>query len=433
MADFYNFGSGLTDITATQVKSDFIITDNINTSSGLLELNNSDLVHVNLINGYDLDAFNQKIIFSSNLVISTSNVAHRTSNTANATSNFIHDAIDTGETYLQCLKNRIITPNLFANHLVQCSNLEVYNTLIRVNGSNLVDVDTRIDYKKWIKNGPVFKEDNTFEAIAVALAGGALGLGIGLAVAGKGMFTSFGNIAKDLGDKLKDVFDDDADDGNDGTDDKKSDKQYISFKNIKTIPKSLAYDRPKGIDLPGGVELEWGSGLIAFRDNLYVSNSRKLCGVSSLNFGYDGELNSYKFNNSSAPIGKTTIIDFSSKAGYLDSVQSSTGNDYTLNSTGLTANRVKVGNFYVTPQGIFLGNPANILTSKLIIDNNGTYKGTIGLSQITDLESLNFRSIGNGTVVYDNVMAGYTGQTTGMSVNSFANYWNNAPQFTGSG
>jgi hypothetical protein len=432
MADFYNFGSGLTDITATQVKSDFIITDNINTISGLLEMNNSDLVHVNLINGYDLDTFNSKIIFSSNLVISTSNVAHRTSNTANATSNFIYTTFDVGETYVQALKNRIITPNLYTNQLVQCSNLEVYNTLIRVNGSNLVDVDRRIDYKKWIKNGPVFKEDNTFEAIGAALAGGALGLGIGLAVAGKGMFTNLGNIAKDLGDKLKDLFDDDS--PNDSSSDSNaSKKQYVSFKNIKTLPKSIAYDRPTTLTLPGGVETDWGAGLIAFRDNLYVSNTKKLCSVSFLNFSYDGNLNTYEFNNSTDPIGKKTVIDFDTKAGYLDSVQSSTGNDYTLNSTGLTANRVKVGNFYVTPQGIFLGNPANILTSKLIIDNNGTYKGTIGLSQITDLESLNFRSIGNGTVAYDNVMTGYTGQLTGMSVNSFASFWNTPPQFTGSG
>lgn len=431
MADFYNFGSGLTDISATQVKSDFIITDNINSISGLLEMNNSDLVNVNLINGHDLDVFNQKIIFSSNLVISTSNVAHTTSNTSHNTSNFIYTAFDTGETYVQSLKNRIIAPNLYTNQLVQCSNLEVYNTLIRVNGSNLVDVDRRIDYKKWIKNGPVFKEDNTFEAIGAALAGGALGLGIGLAVAGKGMFTNLGNIAKDLGDKLKDLFDDDADDNS--SDSNASNKQYVSFKNIKTLPKSIAYDRPTTLTLPGGVETDWGAGLIAFRDNLYVSKAKQLCAVSSLNFDYDATLNSYKFNNSTDPIGKTPIIDFNTKAGYLDSIQGSTDNSYTLNSTGLTANRVKVGSFYVTPQGIFLGNPANILTSKLIIDNNGVYKGTIGLSQITDLESLNFRSIGNGTVAYDNVITGYTGQPTGMSVNSFASFWNSPPQYTGSG
>lgn len=409
MADFYNFGSGLTDISATQVKSDFIITDNINSISGLLEMNNSDLVNVNLINGYDLDTFNQKIIFSSNLVISTSNVAHTTSNTSHNTSNFIYNAFDTGDTYVQSLKNRIITPNLYANQLVQCSNLEVYNTLIRVNGSNLVDVDRRIDYMKWIKNGPNFSQDNTLAATALAIASAAaVTAGIALAIAGRNMFSQFGNIAQDFGDQLGDLFDNDASGGGgDENDDKKSSKQYISFKNIKTIPGTIAYDRPS-----------IGLGNLAFRDDVYVSNSKKLCAISSLNFSYDGNLKSYEFNNSSDPIGKTTVIDFATRTGYFDTVQTSS---------------VQVGNFYVTPQGIFLGNPANVLTSVQIIDNNGVYKGTIGLSQITDLESLNFRSIGNGTVVYDNVMAGYTGQPTGMSINSFASFWNTPPQFTGSG
>lgn len=431
MADFYNFGSGLTDITATQVRSDYIVTDNINSISGLLEMNNSDLVNVNLINGHDLDVFNQKIIFSSNLsplVISTSNVAHNTSN-------FIYNAFDTGDTYVQSLKNRIISANMYANQLVQCSNLEVFNTLIKVNGSNLVDLDKRIDYRLWIKNGPTFNQDNSLATTAIAIASAAaVTAGIALAIAGRNMFSQAGNIAQDFGDQLGELFDDDAGGGEEEEEDNnKSTKQYISFKNIKTIPKSLAYDRPNGITLPGGAEVEWGAGLIAFRDNLYVSNARKLCSVSSLNFSYDAQLNSYEFNNSSDPIGKTTIIDFNTRAGYLDSVQSSTGNNYTLNSTGLTANQVKVGNFYVTPQGIFLGNPNNVLTSVQIIDNNGKYTGTIGLSQITDLESLNFRSIGNGSIVYDTVATGYTAQPTGVSVNSFASFWNNPPQFTGSG
>lgn len=419
---FYNVGSGLTDVTATQVTSDYIITDNINTISGELEMNNNNIVHLNLINGYDLDVFNNKIVFSSNCAINTSNVAFPTSNVAYPTSNLVYSAMQVQSAAVSIIKDTLNATNMIASKLVQCSNLDVTNTLIRVNGSNLLETDKRIDYLKWIKNGPTFTQDNSMAINALAIASAAaVTAGIALAIASRGLFSSAGNVAKDLGDDLGKLFDNDADDPS-TNDNNASTKKYVSFKNIKTIPQTLAYDRPRT-----------GSGYLAFRDNVYVSNAKKLCGVSSLNFSYDGNLNSYSFDNSSDPIGKTTIIDFSNKSGYLDSLQSSSDNSFALNSTGLTANCVKVGSFYVTASGIFLGDPANVLTTQQIIDQNGKYLGTIGLSQIVDLESLNFRSIGNGSVVYDNVMTGYTGQPTGMSINSYASFWNAPPQFTGTG
>ena len=57
-----------------------------------------------------------------------------------------------------------------------------FDGLLAHAGSNILEADKRIDYRKWIKNGPTFKEDNTLELAALALGGaGALG---GLIVAG---------------------------------------------------------------------------------------------------------------------------------------------------------------------------------------------------------------------------------------------------------
>jgi hypothetical protein len=429
--DFFNIGTGLTDIDATQVTTDYLVTDEINTTSGFLDFNNNNFMNVNLINGYDLENFNTKILFSSNLVVSTSNVSHDTSNLAHDTSNHILSGVSIQSTALTILKETMNTANVIASKLMTCSNLDVSNTLIRVNGSNLMELDKRIDYQKWIKNGPTFKPDNSMAVAALAIASAsAVTSGVALAIAGRGLFTNSGNIAQDMGDSLSDLFDNDT---ADNTEEATSSKKYISFKNLKTIPNTLAYDRPSGITLPGGANLDYGSGKLAFRDHMYVDSSKKLYAVSSLNFSYDGEKNSWSFGNSSDPIGKTEIIDFATKTGSFNTLQSSSGNSYTLNSTGLTANRVKVGNFYITPLGVFLGNPTNVLTTVQIIDQNGKYLGPIGLSQITDLESLNFRSIGEGRVAYDTVATGYTGQMTGASINSFASYWNTPPLFTGTG
>lgn len=450
--DFYNLGSGLTDIDASLVKTDYLITDDINTESGNINLNNNNLVDVNLINGYDLDIFNSKIIYSSNTAFATSNTAYPTSNIAYTTSNSFYSSLGVQTNALQVLKSSLTGQNLAFSGLAECSNLYVNNTLIKVNGSNLVDTDKKIDYKLWIKNGPTFSQDNTLAAAALGLGAlGAVGAGMALGVAGRNMFTSAGDVAQGLGDSIGNMFDNDDGGGSGGTGNSSgggassnvSTKQYISFKNIKTIPKTLAYDRPSGITTPGGSDLDWGSGLLAFRDHLYVSSAKKLYKISTVNFSYDGNKASYSFDNATNPIGKTTVIDFSSNAAYFDTVQSLTNNTFTINSNGIVAQRVqvgnsyvnsngidipkvRVGNFYITTSGVFLGDPANILGSQQIINANGTYVGPIYLSQIADLESLNMDRLRNGIVSYDNFYDASVPQTSTV-LDGFANVWDDPP------
>jgi hypothetical protein len=58
----------------------------------------------------------------------------------------------------------------------------------------------------------------------------------------------------------------------------------------------------------------------------------------------------------------------------------------------------KCGNFYITPQGIYLGNPLNPINSFQIIDNNGNYRGTINKEQVLNMEALDFNTMADGVV-----------------------------------
>ena len=65
----------------------------------------------------------------------------------------------------------------------------------------------------------------------------------------------------------------------------------------------------------------------------------------------------------------------------------------------LTQYRSKlVISIYVTPSGVYVGNPSSPLTSFLVIDSVGNYKGTIQKEQVTNLESLNLNQLADGVV-----------------------------------
>jgi hypothetical protein len=312
--------------------------------------------------------------------------------------------------------------NILALHSLQGSNL-ITSNLIIYRGSNILDIDAKIDYGVWIKNGPKFKNNKLTDILGLAIGAAALAGGVAIAVGLKNLFDQFGNFGKDLIDELKDIFDTDNNDNESG----QNEKVNVAWANLKNVPTNLAYS--------GGI---LGSKDLAFRGDMFVNSASTLYTVSSYNFSYNGFTNSYDYNGV-LPIGKKALIDFTSKTGYFDTLTSSStfGNTYTLNSSGLTANnvttnQVKVGNFYVTPSGIYLGNPTNVFSSVQLINANGQYIGPINLSQIVDLEALNINRLGTGTIVYDNIAAGVTGGST-TSMDSFANFWNDPPAFTSSG
>jgi hypothetical protein len=86
--------------------------------------------------------------------------------------------------------------------------------------------------------------------------------------------------------------------------------------------------------------------------------------------------------------------------------------DFNLITSNLTASniivsstfdavQVKVGNFYITPSGVYVGNPSSPFTSFQVIDANGKYMGTINKEQVINTEALDFVAMGDGVVQYN--------------------------------
>lgn len=72
----------------------------------------------------------------------------------------------------------------------------------------------------------------------------------------------------------------------------------------------------------------------------------------------------------------------------------------TITSNATIIDTLRVGDYYIKPNGIYVGNPAFPLTSQLVIDSQGFYKGTIDRSQVTNLEAFNVAAAGNGQLIW---------------------------------
>jgi hypothetical protein len=102
---------------------------------------------------------------------------------------------------------------------------------LRYRGSNVIDpVDVKIDYRAWVKNGPVFQQDNTLAAAGVAL--GALGL---TTAAGTALFQGNGTVGQGLFNNLKDLLGDTTAPGEDPADDGKP-KFRVPWQRLTDIP-----------------------------------------------------------------------------------------------------------------------------------------------------------------------------------------------------
>lgn len=137
----YNIGTGLVDISATTVNTDYLICDDINSQTGIIKLNFSSLSNV-------------QTLFSTN--VQTSNIASYDVQSSNITSCNLHSS---NITSYDVHSSNITSCNLIAHDNVWGSNLNTSN-LILYRGNPILEADQKIDYKKWIKNGPVFEDDD---------------------------------------------------------------------------------------------------------------------------------------------------------------------------------------------------------------------------------------------------------------------------------
>lgn len=169
----YNIGTGLIDINATTVSTDTLITDDINSQSGIININLSSLSNVQNLtaNGFiispNITSLSNAHIALSNAHITLSN-AHI--NLSNAHLNLSNSFISYSNTFLKvsgcnlymfsnlCIGTSSATQQLTLTASIQASNVHTSN-LIVYRGSNVLDTDAKIDYNKWIKNGPVMTDD----------------------------------------------------------------------------------------------------------------------------------------------------------------------------------------------------------------------------------------------------------------------------------
>jgi hypothetical protein len=123
---FYNIGSGLTDVNATSVTTDSLYCDNISSQSGIINMNSAILSNVNKFHCFTVSNYD-------------------TYTEGNATiTNVIVKQNMRGSNITAC--NISASNNLYGSNLLT-------NNLIIYRGSNILDVDGKIDYT-WIKNAP---------------------------------------------------------------------------------------------------------------------------------------------------------------------------------------------------------------------------------------------------------------------------------------
>ena len=181
----------------------------------------------------------------------------------------------------------------------------------------------------------------------------------------------------------------------------------------------------------GGLKVPWGTVShkplfageltknVGVAGHLYLSKSKIIYAIDENNFSTANPDNNLDLTTSA---GRVEIINLSNQDAFLRDVSCSniTSSNITTSNMLITSNLqvpivnantiitgsvssvdlVRCGEFYITQDAIYLGNPSNPLTSQLIIDNQGNYKGTIDKGQITDLEAWNFKAMADGNLVF---------------------------------
>lgn len=169
---------------------------------------------------------------------------------------------------------------------------------------------------------------------------------------------------------------------------------------------------------------------VAIAGELYLSQSKNIYSVNENNYSSanpDGNL------DLTTSAGRIKILDVGSNEAWLKLIHSSNidtsnllVNDVivtsNLQSPSINANEIisasvkvdnqlRVGDFYVRDDGIYRGDPSFPLTSQLVIDAQGNYKGTIPKSQITDLEGFSLNALTDGTLAW----AGYGNENNALN------------------
>lgn len=334
----------------------------------------SNIISVNTVTDY---------IESSNAIIDTitsSNIV---------TINSIADYIEGSNANIDHMSSiRVSACNMTASNLVSLSNLKLLNTFISDEcpvpsegslfgfslGGGVID-------PSWIKTDDDFAE--TLNSLW------------NLAQSGYDLFNLAQNVldpSKELGEGLKDAI-----------------NKALSNGSLRVPWASVNY-KPIYGSLQNNIGID---------GNVYMNETKAIYSLPALNITTvnDG------FNvNVITTLGAEKVLDFNTREAFLKHLTSSNitcsnltasnviitsnvnvpritaGNTVTSNAT--INNTLRIGNFYIQPNGIYVGDPAFPLSSQLVIDSQGFYKGTIDRTQVRNLEAFNVAAAGNGQLIW---------------------------------
>jgi hypothetical protein len=439
-SSYYNQGSGLTDVDADIISTSLLIGD-----SGFVYLDGNSLSNVGTIDGVSVPAAWDKTVWTSNNLIgpfddsdiqtdiyrlnqqwvSLSNDLHNvdlrtSSNTTDITT--LENDLSTVELSLDivadvCASNDLFIDNYFyeggSNALgVRSSNIIFFGSNLFAKGGAS---NNKIDAKKWLFNVPSKDENGVLDYAETIIKGAQLATDVGeLMMDAQGAIQGplRDSVLQEAGQALGEEALDEAFEG---------DEDSIEIHNNQIIFPIVHKNK--------------GDSNVAFPGNVMLHNSAKLSVVPKTDLTI---VDSGRYKRISSLVTSTTIIDLETRTlmnlsnisccnisacnGLFSNCTFSNlraSNAFMSNVTfcNAIASKVKVGNYVVLPQGIFLYDPiTDPMTSQLIIDASGRYVGSIDMSQVVGLESLNFNKLSDGITSYQS-----TGSTSTNAFDSLVN------------
>jgi hypothetical protein len=303
------------------------------------------------------------------------------------------------------------------SNVVAISNLQVLSNIstnsLSYKGSNVLDIDGLIDYK-YLKNAPIMNSNGQLSTAGIIL--GTLGV---VTAAGVGILTQAGKTGPALQDDILNRL------GNNATDDtydpnQQADQNLFTHWNNIVFPPIYQNIGKQEIGIGSNLYIAGGSAIYSIdKNNLVAYDSGRTKRIANnptgLNLIYDTatatSVSKYILCSSNASIGTLLSVPTILTSNI---TTSNLTNNYNIQTSNLTASninvstnistsnvsssQVQVGNFYITSNGVYIGNPSNPFTTFQVIDASGNYKGTVNKEQVINTEALNFTSMGDGVV-----------------------------------
>ncbi len=315
-------------------------------------------------------------------------------------------------------------PVVTLSNLVVMSNVKL-DTLTYKNNQFILDSTGKIDAKKWLSNVPTFEQDNT-----LAVAGLAVGAAGVISALGGQLLTQVGAGGKLLDDLKEKLGGDELEADWDETENESNLSVHWNAVNFKPIFNNR------------------GSTSIGINNRLYMGDRSKICRVANgdlvsfdngrtrrilpqngdstvYDFSNDSFYPSYIYNTfdietdtidanlvtacnlvtSNATITSNLLVSnlTASNAFVLSNLQATEINTNSMIGASVSVDEtLRVGtNWYLTNDGLYLGNPATTpFLSQLIIDSAGRYRGQINQDQVVG-EAFNMDFLGDGIVQWD--------------------------------